>query len=379
MANLIWYDSTEAGAPVLNNVAGSFLEVLRACLVTGFNSKTVTSISVSAGVATVNCTGHGFTTAYRKLVLIEGCDEPLLNGNNQPTSVAVDTFTFSTSGVADGVYGGTITVKRGSLGWSEEYTGVHAAIFKRNDVAATENMLRVLDTMTAPATTTSAHVFMVDSASDIDTYVNKVPANNTYCTWGRGANTSTASTWAVVGDSKRVWVMASNSSPVSYSGQHMYFFGDIETLRTADTNGCFIVGHTSTNTSTNSSGIASQITTLLYSFSINGDTASHFSKKYDGTVIGPNASWLGASIATSAGYPSAIAYPTIMVGPYYLIDSEGLRGRFQLYLSSTYQPHDHLAIVQPDNVSEKYLAIQLNRGTSSPSTVPMVYIKLDGW
>ena len=47
-----FFDSSETGAPALNNVAGSALEVIRACLRTGFNSRVVTSIVVAAGVAT---------------------------------------------------------------------------------------------------------------------------------------------------------------------------------------------------------------------------------------------------------------------------------------------------------------------------------------
>jgi hypothetical protein len=80
MTQPIWFDSSEVGAPTLNNAAGSLLEILRACLINGFGSKTVTSISVTAGVATATCAAHGFLGTYGKLVLIEGSGEALLNG-----------------------------------------------------------------------------------------------------------------------------------------------------------------------------------------------------------------------------------------------------------------------------------------------------------
>ena len=39
---VVWFDSSETGAPVLNNAAGRLIGVLDACLITGFNTKAVT-------------------------------------------------------------------------------------------------------------------------------------------------------------------------------------------------------------------------------------------------------------------------------------------------------------------------------------------------
>ena len=48
-----YFESTDAGAPTLNNAVGSMIAVLDACLITGYNSKSVASITVASGVATV--------------------------------------------------------------------------------------------------------------------------------------------------------------------------------------------------------------------------------------------------------------------------------------------------------------------------------------
>src|SRR5262245_46103659 len=136
MANeVIWYDSAEAGAPVLNNAAGSLLAVLEACLVNGFNLKTVT-INVAGGVATASCNAHGFTTAAGKLILIAGATPAALNGLKQPSVIDANTFTFAAPGVPDGAATGAITAKRAPLGWTKVYAGANKGVFKSSDVTA---------------------------------------------------------------------------------------------------------------------------------------------------------------------------------------------------------------------------------------------------
>ena len=57
----IYYTSDEPGAPTLNNDNGSLISVLDAVLINGFGLKSVTSITVAGGLATVTCAGHQFT------------------------------------------------------------------------------------------------------------------------------------------------------------------------------------------------------------------------------------------------------------------------------------------------------------------------------
>ena len=379
MASLIWYDNTEAGAPVLNNVAGSLVEVLRSCLVTGFNSKTVASISVAAGVATVSCTAHGFTTTYQKLVSIDGCSEALLNGQKQPTSVATNSFTFSVVGVADGTYGGTITAKRTPLGWTEEYTVANGAIFKRSDVTATANMLRVLDTKTAPATTTSAQVFMVESATDFNTYTNRVPTSDTYGAWSRGQDTATAQKWVIVGDGKRAYVMTSNATPTNYTGVHTYFFGDAEPITNPDPYACFFIGHTNLNMSTTNSGLFSTFMSTVTTYNASASSGCFCARNKSGSTVQVPLNWYGTQIPYDTGYNSPATTTNLLMGPQYLADNDGFRLRFPIYAATTYQPHNHLTIVQPDNVSGRFLAIEANGGASTAANTIRAYIPLDDW
>ena len=166
----IWFDSTEAGAPSLNNAVGSLVEVLRGCLVNGFGIKSISSITVASGVATVTSANHGFSDKYGKLVLIEGAPVAGLNGRKQPGGVTTNTFTFPAAGVPDGTYTGTISVMRAPLGWVEPYSAAGKAIFARTDPAATAYMLRVDDTQVAPATNAEPRVRVVDGVTGIDAF-----------------------------------------------------------------------------------------------------------------------------------------------------------------------------------------------------------------
>ena len=62
MSNKVkWMHNGFAGAPVLTNNWGSLTALLDACLVNGFNLKTVTALSRTDDTATATIgTGHGF-------------------------------------------------------------------------------------------------------------------------------------------------------------------------------------------------------------------------------------------------------------------------------------------------------------------------------
>lgn len=235
MTQPIWYDSTEAGAPTLNNAAGSLLEVLRSCLVNGFGARTITSIAVASGVATATCATHGFTGAFGKLVQISGAPAALLNGNKQIGNPLTNSFTFPAPGVADGTYTGTISARRPPLGWTETHSGTNRAIFARSVPEATAAMLRVLDTAATPASATAARVFAVEAATDVDTFTGQTPTNTQLANgqfWQKGGNTATAKRWHVVGTSRGFFLFVEGSLAQVTFVPH--FFGDLISLRGVD-------------------------------------------------------------------------------------------------------------------------------------------------
>lgn len=229
MSAPIWYDSTETGAPVLNNAAGSLIALLRAVLINGFNVKAITSIAVASGVATVTCPGHGFSSAYGKWTKISGASAPALDGVKQQTVVDANTFTYPAPGVADGSYTAT-DARRAPLGWVETYAngGGTKAIFARSVIEANDIDLRVDDTGTAPATTSGARFIMVKGATDVDTYTSQAPteaqvAGGFVCT--KVANTATAKQWLAVGTDRDIFLFVGDAGAARYIPALCFFDG----------------------------------------------------------------------------------------------------------------------------------------------------------
>jgi len=248
MTQPIWYDSTEAGAPTLNNAAGSLLEVLRACLVNGFNARAVTSIAVVSGVATATAAAHGFRAGFGKLVLISGAPVAALNGRKQPSNVLTNSFTFPAPGVADGTYTGTISARRAPLGWAEPYNAGNVSIFARTVQESTAMMLRVNDSHVAPSTINDARVLMVESATSTLDFVNQSPTAAQISgglRWFKGQDSATAKMWAVFGDDRLFFIVLPNvnggGSLFTYA---IHAFGDPLAVKTPDPFLCLLAGAT---------------------------------------------------------------------------------------------------------------------------------------
>ena len=145
MANdIVWYDSDEVSAPVLNNAAGSLDAILYACLVTGFNPKSGLAITVTSNVATVTLAGHGYSNG--RMVDIAGAATGSINGRKKITVTGSGSFTFPAPGVSDGAISGTITAKRSPLGWTRPYSGAGIGCYRQGGSSSTKRFLRVYDT-----------------------------------------------------------------------------------------------------------------------------------------------------------------------------------------------------------------------------------------
>lgn len=234
---VVWYHSDEVGAPTLNNAAGSLNDVLYACLVTGFRSQTLTGINVAANVATATLAGHGYTNDM--MVDVAGAAPGGLNGRKRITVTASGSFTFPTTGVADGAATGVITAKRSPLGWARVANSANKAIYARTDVAATAQVLCLDDTAAGNAGINYARVVMAEAWTAADTFTGLAPtaamlAGGQFV--GKGANSISAKKWALFGDSRLMYFFYElPGAPFStFPGLGMACFGDIVSDRAGD-------------------------------------------------------------------------------------------------------------------------------------------------
>lgn len=243
MTTVVYYSSTDAGAPTLNNAAGSMISVLDACLVNGYGSKPVTSIVVAGGVATVTCSAHGFTD--QSVQEVAGSTPAALNGRKLVTVTGSNTFTFPAPGVPDGAATGAITAKRPGLGWIKQFAGgATKAVYKRTDPAATAMVLRVADTGAGTYDTANfSEVTMFESMTSVDTGSDPTPSAHGQV-WCKGPNSAAAKRWVLVGDSRTFYFFSEPADSGWSSVQTLTpcCFGDISSYRAADAYACVLFG-----------------------------------------------------------------------------------------------------------------------------------------
>lgn len=292
---IVYYTSEESGAPTLNNAAGSLIAVLDACLIDGFGLKSVSSITVSSGVATVTCTAHGF--ADGRMVQIAGVtDKTVLNGRRKITVTNVNAFTFPTA-ATDGAASGTITAKRSALGWAKAYSGTNTAMYARTDAAASASMFRVDDTAAGAAGATWASTFAVESATSVDTYTGATSAT----TVEKGANSTTAKRWLLVGDSRTFYFFSENVN-FTWSGYSTFgsqaAFGDLASFRAGDAYRAFVMGNRNTLTPRS-----------VYAGSTITSTGLRVQRAANGVTTNVGIAPLGFHDGWSSNYPFACSNP----------------------------------------------------------------------
>lgn len=387
---VIWYDSSETGAPTLNNAAGSMLAVLDACLINGFNVKSVTSIVVASNVATVTCTGHGYSGVYGKLVKISGATPAGLNGRKQVTPTGVDSFTFPAPGISDQTATGTISARRAPLEtWEKPYTGTNKAMYRSTDTGASGALLRVEDALSGNGCTAwSARVRMVASASSIDTFTNPCPTDAQLANGGffhRGTNSAAAKKWTVIGDGRVFWLLVEVQATDSSREYGAFMFGDFQSFKAGDSSNAMLLAANNDNGGGNtvySSGVVPS------SISASGATAAYFTllqsnNGISSSVFGvavPTIAGLSATLFGRAGpaYPSPvdggllIAYPTMLQE-----DVQQIRGTIPGlgYAAANISSLGQLTVLNGLSNSSR---VFLTHGVSTPSAVATVLFDITG-
>lgn len=231
-----WFNSNMSGAPALSGTAGALIAVLDACLINGFGSVTLTSLTVASGVATAVKSGHGFIDYV--VVLIDGATPSALNGEKRITWIDANTFSFDATGIDDQTATGTITAKVAPAGWSKLYSKTNTAVYQRSDLAATAMLLRVDDT---PAQYPS--IIMYETMSDVDTGTAPGPTSG-HQSFGKSSSAgSTAKPWRLFADSRYFFLQSQPQAVNNWYGNIEY--GDIIPYKDIDQYHCILNGHTS--------------------------------------------------------------------------------------------------------------------------------------
>lgn len=297
------FHSAMTGAPALSGSAGALLSVLDSCLADGWGTKTMTTGTITSGVAVLNFSGSA-APEVGSVILVAGATPTSLNGEKKVTAITASSVSIATS-EADGSISGTVTFKMAALGFTKSYTGTNKRAYKSSDIAATGCFLRVDDTGT-----TTARVVGYETMSDVDTGTGPFPTSTQLSGgyWWPKSNTAdtSARNWVLVGDERTFYLYVS-PHPTTYSTQGVVFvFGDLISNKSGDAWSCVLAGDTSSAVSTTSSNVSACVG---YAQSVATGTAWAVARSHV-AIGGAQQGYQTSAHATGSGYSGTTAYNT---------------------------------------------------------------------
>lgn len=364
-----YYANTMQGAPQLTNDWGCMTALLDAVLVTGFNLKTIETLTSAAGVATASIpAGHLYWVG--QVLTISGADQNEYNGEVRVVAVTTSTFTYAITGTpVSPATGASITSKVAPLGWEIAFTATNKRAYRSKNVLSNRPYLRVDDSCDPAYTTTyakKAKVTMAQGMSDIDTFVGARapfdPANPSQNEVATGSGNTVVDgwykwyyaraggnghdeygpavynrPWAVVGDDRGFYIFNEGGDSSGLGGK---CFTDFESYRSADGFNTILCAQ---EAYLGANAYASQLDGEGYQSS---DWRSRFPRTLDGTgkilmrsylQIGNNVNSSFTSLntnngQTTSGYSTGISWPngpdySMILHPTLLRESSHLRGR----------------------------------------------------
>lgn len=387
-----FFHSSMQGAPQITNDWGVVTGLLDACLVTGFNTRSVSALSCSSGVATATvASGHLYEVG--QILVVSGADQPEFNGEVKVLGVTSTTFSFAVSGSPVSPATGSVSVKVAPLGWELAFSGTNKRAYRSKSVLSHRPFLRVDDGLDPVWTTTwakFAKVTMAESMSDIDTFVGaRAPfdpvmpnknelgsgsGNGAYNGWfkwmfacqdsGSGyiynsyqmAPDVGARNWVLVGDDRGFYFLP-QMDVESTSGRAVYAFTDFDSFRVSDIYDAILVAKDEYWPAYFSSPTK-----------YNQDTSCHFglALNFEGKVLMRDHTLVGYPVRAAfttlntnngqlrSGFSTGIPWPNpsdygLLLHPSYIVQegsNMGLRGKMPgVFWVLNHQPLSHLAKV----------------------------------
>ena len=200
-----FYVHTNNNAPQLTNNFGCMIDVLDACLVNGFGSQAVATLTASGTTVTATY-GSAHKYLQYQVIKIAGATQAEYNGEHRILTVPnANTITFklaATPSVTTAT--GTISASLPPLGWEKPFSSTGKAAYRSaNTLLASRPYLRVVDALDPAYTATYAKyakVGIVEDMTDIDTMLGvQAPYDsaNPNKNWvGTGSGTSAYNGWA---------------------------------------------------------------------------------------------------------------------------------------------------------------------------------------
>jgi hypothetical protein len=236
-----FFTSDMTNAPVMTPGAGGIIAVLDGCLLNGFNTKTLSSLSVTSGIATATVpSGHGYS--LHSIIDISGASISALNATHRILSVPdANTFTFAATGVSNGTATGTITaIMSTPTGWTKAFSGTNKAAYK-STTSASGFYFRI-DDSAAYNNANGQPARGYESMTDVDTGSSPFPttAQQANFNWRRSTDASGNRLWALVADDQFFYLFVRLAA--ANTANTIMLFGDINSFDPLDAFACVCSG-----------------------------------------------------------------------------------------------------------------------------------------
>lgn len=327
MTNYV-FKSTDSGAPSLTGQAGSAVALLDACLVNGYNSKVVSSVTRSGSVATVTTsTPHNYVTG--QTITISGAVETDYNGKFVITVTGASTFTYTVGGTPSTPATGSISCIQAAVGWAKAFSGTNQASYR----PATGNRLYVDVDDSAASSARSARIRGYETMSAVLTGTNPFPTiaqlalTASLVIYKSSTADATTRPWILYADDQAFYLF------VQYSGTTGVWscaaFGDAVSFGTGDPWATGIIGNPeSASTATLQ---ATHFGTLVQSVTTN--TNHYLARNYAGSAGAIAFGKITESVAGTGMGSAGYTYPAPVdsgahVAPVRIVESTTPRGVF---------------------------------------------------
>lgn len=315
------FRSDQSGAPTLSGQAGALITLLDTCLVDGYATASVTSITRSSATATVTTgAAHGYAT--NDWVTISGATESDYNGKYKITVTGSTTFTYTVANSPTTPATGTILHRRAAAGFTKTFSGTNKAVYRSSDGSGNQLYFRVDDAGGTSGGALEARFRGYETMSDVDTGTNPFPTvaqnvNGWFVYKSQTAN-STARPWVLITDGKTVYFFncgdATGLTAPTGNYHYGFVFGDIISFKASDAYSSILGGMTASNAPT--SPQQAWVAPIVGSSSTLSPATSHGSqglsvcRDYTATQLSTYAQVYGTGIVTGTmGSSAPISFP----------------------------------------------------------------------
>lgn len=333
MANFVQlYKSTDTNAPTLTGQVGSIITLLNKCLVDGYSTASVTSITRSSTTATYTLASSNATLVTGNYLTITGAtggDASLYNGTYMITVLTGTTGTYTMTGTPGGSATGTLLYAKAGLQWTRPFSaGTNAQTYRSADTGSNQFYLQVIDNggMTGGAKEAGFYGAEVMSADQVVTS-GQFPTVAQFAN-GLGLRKSTTAdattrAWALIGDDRTFYLVPTTGDSAATANNSMGF-GYFISFKPGDGFNTFVAGNTSFSNAANAAYVSGLNAALSFSASPVGQGFA-FARLYSqtgGAVIGGLTGQTGTTATyQTIGANAWITYPNPADSGLYVIQA----------------------------------------------------------